>query len=79
MLPAANLLEKARSQDVIYERQEDGDQAWDDTPVITAPLWAMGAETSDALECQRQLHSLPHSSTGTALSRPAGFPGASSR
>jgi ketosteroid isomerase-like protein len=42
----ADLLAEARSQDVIYERQEDTDQAvrvWGDTAVITALLWVKGA------------------------------------
>src|SRR5258706_1704666 len=43
----ADLLEEARSQRMVYERQEDSAQTvrvWGDTAVITACLWAKGRE-----------------------------------
>jgi ketosteroid isomerase-like protein len=49
----ADLLAEARSQDIIYERQEDTDQVvrlWGDTAVITALLWAKGAAKGKPFE-----------------------------
>jgi ketosteroid isomerase-like protein len=49
----ADLLKDARSQEVIYERQEDSDQVvrvWGDTAVITGLLWAKGAEKGKPFE-----------------------------
>ena len=49
----ADLLAEARSQNMVYERQEDTDQVvrvWGDTAVITALLWVKGAEKGKPLE-----------------------------
>jgi ketosteroid isomerase-like protein len=49
----ADLLAEARSQNVVYERQEDTDQVvrvWGDTAVITALLWVKGADKGKPFE-----------------------------
>lgn len=43
----ADVLEEARSQRMVYERQEDSEQTvrvWGDTAIVTALLWAKGTE-----------------------------------
>ena len=43
----ADLLKEARSKSAVYKRQEDSSQkvrVWGDTAVVTALLWAKGAE-----------------------------------
>lgn len=49
----ADLLAEARGKRTIYERQEDGEQTvrvWGDTAVVTALLWAKGAEGGKPFE-----------------------------
>jgi ketosteroid isomerase-like protein len=49
----ADLLEEARSGRVVYERQEDSNQkvrVWGDTAVVTALLWAKGADSGKAFD-----------------------------
>ncbi len=53
VITKADLLEEARNRNVIYERQDDSDQAvrvWGDTAVITALLWVKGAEKGKPFE-----------------------------
>lgn len=48
-----DLLEEARSQRMVYERQEDSEQKvriWGDTAVVTALLWAKGTEEGKAFD-----------------------------
>jgi len=48
-----DLLKEARSKRVIYEHQEDSQQkvrVWGDTAVVTALLWAKGAEEGKSFE-----------------------------
>jgi ketosteroid isomerase-like protein len=49
----ADLLKEARSKQVIYEHQEDSAQTvrvWGNTAVVTALLWAKGAEEGKPFE-----------------------------
>jgi len=49
----ADLLEEARSKRMVYEHQEDSAQkvrVWGDTAVVTALLWAKGAENGEAFD-----------------------------
>lgn len=53
VISKADLLEDARSGNVIYERQDDSQQVvrvWGDTAVITALLWVKGAEKGAPFE-----------------------------
>jgi ketosteroid isomerase-like protein len=48
-----DLLNEARATDVIYEHQEDTNQAvrlWGDTAVVTALLWAKGADKGEPFD-----------------------------
>jgi ketosteroid isomerase-like protein len=48
-----DLLEEARSGKVVYERQDDSQRTvrvWGDTAVVTALLWARGAEEGRPFE-----------------------------
>ncbi len=49
----ADLLEEARSKRTVYEHQEDSERKvriWGDTAVVTALLWAKGAEDGKAFD-----------------------------
>ena len=49
----ADLLSDARSERVVYERQDDSAQTvriWGDTAVVTARLWAKGTESGKPFE-----------------------------
>jgi ketosteroid isomerase-like protein len=49
----ADLLKEAAEKNVIYERQEDTNQAvrvWGDTAVITALLWAKGTDRGEPFD-----------------------------
>ena len=51
----ADLLEEARSKRMVYEHQEDSAQkvrVWGDTAVVTALLWAKGAEAGKPFDYQ---------------------------
>lgn len=51
----ADLLKEASEKTVMYERQEDSHQTvrvWGDTAVVTALLWAKGADRGDAFDYQ---------------------------
>src|SRR5215813_3390365 len=46
----ADLLKEAAEKRILYERQEDSDRAvrvWDNTAVVTALLWAKGADRGE--------------------------------
>ena len=48
-----DLLNEARATDVIYEHQEDTNQEvrlWGDTAVVTALLWAKGADKGEPFD-----------------------------
>ena len=48
-----DLLNEARSPDVVYERQEDSQQTvrvWGDTAVVTALLWARGTDKGEPFD-----------------------------
>jgi len=48
-----DLLNEARSRDVVYERQEDSQQTvrvWGDTAVVTALLWARGTDKGEPFD-----------------------------
>ena len=49
----ADLLNMARTNGVIYERQDESDQTvrvWDDTAVVTAKLWGKGLDRGKPFE-----------------------------
>lgn len=49
----ADLLKEALEKTMIYERQEDSDQTvrlWGDTAVVTALLWAKGADRGEPFD-----------------------------
>ena len=49
----AELLAEARSGQLVYEHQEDAEQAvrvWDDTAVVTAKLWEKGTKNGEPFD-----------------------------